>query len=147
MCRNKSTLDQQLYPGRTCIDHSQCRSNFCDNGKCAGRANGESCATHADCSHEHYCDLSTEFPFLSQCKRQRSSYEPCTEMYQCQNNQYCWYPFNKDKDPRKQCLPMFSQFINFEFGWQSEDLKNPTLSDYLINGQYCKSGLAYLVAD
>lgn len=42
---------------------------------------------------------------------------------------------------------MYSQFINFEFGWLSEDPKKPTLSDYIINGQYCKSGLAYLVED
>lgn len=38
---------------------------------------------------------------------------------------------------------MFSQFAEFKFGWSSNDIENPTLDDYIINGQYCKSGLAY----
>ena len=42
-----------------------------------------------------------------------------------------------------QCLPMYSQFVDFSFGWRSNNLDNPEPADFVKNGQYCKSGLAY----
>ena len=38
---------------------------------------------------------------------------------------------------------MYSQFVDFKFGWQSENLETPTFEDYRFNGQYCKSGMAF----
>lgn len=42
---------------------------------------------------------------------------------------------------------MFSQFEddNFVFGWWSADPNNPTLEDFTMNGQYCKSGFAFKI--
>jgi len=42
---------------------------------------------------------------------------------------------------------MYSQFIDFNFGWYSEDNNNPTFEDYRLNGQYCKSGMAFYNKD
>ena len=107
---------------------------------------GQSCANHADCHNELYCDESKEFPFLSTCKRQRTSYEPCDDTFQCQNYLYCWYAAKTDDNAK--CLPMYSQFVDQNtFGWKTEKPGVTTYNDYLINGQYCKSGLAYTKGD
>lgn len=90
MCNSFNSFKKRLNNGRTCQQHSQCVSYNCVRGndpnepkKCRGRTDGEYCNNHADCDAEYFCDLSNEFPFLSTCKRQRSSYEPCIETYQC----------------------------------------------------------------
>jgi len=44
----------------------------------------------------------------------------------------------------KKCLPLYSQEKGTTMGWKSDNpLTNLTADDFLINGKYCKSGLAF----
>ena len=38
---------------------------------------------------------------------------------------------------------MFSQPEDAKFGWQASNNNNPTEADYIRNGLFCESGLAY----
>jgi hypothetical protein len=38
---------------------------------------------------------------------------------------------------------LYSQDHETDFGWASDDHENPTYEDYKLNGQYCKTGLAF----
>lgn len=42
---------------------------------------------------------------------------------------------------------MYSQFEDFNFGWGSESLDKFKFEDFELNGQYCKSGLAFYNKD
>jgi hypothetical protein len=44
----------------------------------------------------------------------------------------------------KKCLPLYSQEKGTTMGWKSDNpLSNLTADDFMINGKYCKSGLAF----
>ena len=40
-------------------------------------------------------------------------------------------------------MQMYSAEDSIEFGWSSESNTNPTEADFVQNGLYCQSGLAY----
>ena len=44
-----------------------------------------------DCDAKYFCDVSKEYPYLSQCKSLRTSYEQCGETWECGMNLYCSY--------------------------------------------------------
>ena len=59
---------------------------------------------------------------------------------------------------QQSCLPLYSQFVEFNFGWRNKNpdpgtesnprfTKEPTFEDYEHNGKYCKSGLARRIPD
>lgn len=45
----------------------------------------------------------------------------------------------------KTCMPIYSQEVGTLFGWKSVDNDNPTEADFIQNGKYCETGLAYPV--
>ena len=134
-CREGPSLFKRLLGGRNCTDSTQCINMECrvkDEGKgpmCVGRLDQASCYDSSDCHAGYFCEVSSDYPYLSICKTLRTSYERCTDTEQCQHNLYCWYaniessPILKStKDPSKQCLPMYSQRENYNYGWYSENL-------------------------
>lgn len=145
-------------PGRSCTSGQQCVTMVCENGKCKGRGDGESCAVHQDCDSTLFCLQPDEYPFTSTCKRQRTSYEPCTSSEQCGNYLYCWFG-QKENLVQKSCLPLYSQFVEFNFGWRNKNRdpgsteenptynNDPSFEDFEQNGRYCKSGLARRIPD
>lgn len=46
-----------------------------DELKCLGRTDTQSCYSHSDCAAGFYCDDSTDYPYLSTCKKLKTSYE------------------------------------------------------------------------
>lgn len=44
-------------------------------------------------------------------------------------------------------MPIYSQEDYTTFGWKASNNKEPTEKDFMINGKYCQSGLAYPVND
>lgn len=135
-----------MYAGRSCQDSTQCVTQICELGVCKGRKNKDSCSKHEDCDAGLYCEQAGDFPYLSTCQNQRTSYQPCTTTEECQNYLYCWYAATGDTT--KKCLPMYAQFSGTSFGWgwfsaESEANKQPTFNDFELNGRYCRSGLAY----
>jgi len=85
---------------------------------------------------------------MTTCSKLRSEYEVCESDYECQNHQFCWYP-NKEHSiaNRKACMPLYSQSFGVKFGWKASDNNNPTEKDFMSNGKYCESGLAYPISD
>ena len=43
----------------------------------------------------------------------------------------------------KTCMSIYSQDDGTKFGWYSANTDTPTLDDFMQNGKYCASGLAY----
>ena len=74
----------------------------------------------------------------------------CDSDYECQNNQFCWYP-NKEHSEgnRKTCMLLYSQADGSKFGWKAKasSTESPTEKDFEMNGKYCESGLAYPISD
>lgn len=159
VCRTYDSLNKQLLAGRNCTSHDQCITMFCDKEgtqKCQGRSDTQTCSQHSDCDAAFYCHKDEKFPYIASCKTLKTSYAPCSESSECQHTLYCWYadvkesPIN-NKPPifknYSQCLPMYSQEPGKTFGWMSADKKDITYHDFLTNGMYCNTGLAFLNND
>ena len=103
-CREGPSLFKRLLGGRNCTDSTQCINMECrvkEENKgpmCVGRLDLKSCFDSSDCHAGYFCEISSDYPYLSICKTLRTSYERCTETEQCQHNLYCWYA-NKDRSP------------------------------------------------
>ena len=139
------TFKGALNNGRSCQKSYQCKSMNCNTqlGVCEGLKAGEQCHSHEDCDKQLFCERSASWPFTYECSKLRTSYEQCSESYQCSIAHYCWYASAVDRSEGvKKCLPLYSQDHETKFGWYSET-SNPTFDDHKINGQYCKSGIAF----
>ena len=90
--------------------------------------------------------MKENWPFDTTCTKQKTIYEKCYEDIECQNHQFCWYPSRefRETNPTKVCLDMYSQDIGETFGWEAPDEPQP--EDFIKNGQYCVSGLAYPIS-
>ena len=145
-CKRVIGLRQDLMPGRYCTDGYQCKSGLCNNREytCVGNEKDSNCYQDTDCDTGMYCRMSENWPYQTTCSMQRSEYELCTNDFDCQNNQFCWFPNKEHKQiGRRTCMPVYSQEDGVLFGWESKDINNPTQEDFKQNGQYCQSGLAY----
>ena len=86
---------------------------------------------------------------MSLCKKFLETGETCTEDYQCQIKDYCWFASSDDVvSNSRTCMEKFlgTKDPVTEFGWYQEG-EEPTLDDYRQNGKYCESGLAFNVSD
>jgi hypothetical protein len=110
-----------LLGGRNCTESTQCISLNCVKpddgkedsiGKCVGREEGKSCYQNSDCDKRLFCEKSSIYPYLSTCKKLRTTYELCENTDECQLNLYCWYGYKEDVqfigENLKKCLPMYS---------------------------------------
>lgn len=145
MCREAKSISVNLNNGRSCSQHAQCYSKFCDNGICRGLDLNEYCFQHADCHAGFYCKQEATWPYASKCNKANTNFEQCTDTYQCGPSAYCWFVSEEDKIKNvKKCLPLYSQEKGTNMGWHSPNpLNNLTADDYRINGMYCKSGIAF----
>ena len=41
------------------------------------------------------------------------------------------------------CIPLYSKIDGDTFGWSSKDENAISIEDFIQNGKYCESGLAY----
>jgi hypothetical protein len=57
------------------------------------------------------------FPFRTICKSQQDENDICENDYECQNDQYCWWPSDSDQ---KQCIKIYSKKDNDIVGWNGE---------------------------
>jgi len=148
ICKNVLSYSQDLLAGRTCDKPGQCRSTTCKNLICIGLDEKDHCHEHSDCDVGLYCRTSVVWPFESTCSLMKSTWDNCTEDYECKNNHFCWYASEEDKiiDQRK-CLVVYSMDVGTKFGWHSENSSFPTEADFVKNGQFCVSGMAYPYSD
>jgi len=51
-----------------------------------------SCWDDSNCGVDLYCRTKIKWPYDTMCSKQRSEYELCLNDYECQNDQFCWYP-------------------------------------------------------
>ena len=137
-------LQQDLLPGRYCDNSWNCRSSMCKEEICVGLSVDSNCQRHSDCDVGMYCREGKSWPFSNTCTKVRTSFEVCEEDIQCQNEQFCWFPDEQYKKiNQKMCIPLYSQEDGASFGWHSEDEDNISIDDFIQNGKYCESGLAY----
>lgn len=111
-------MKKMLLGGRNCTESTQCISLNCDipeeeeMGKCVSRLEGKSCFKNSNCDYGLFCEKSNIYPYLSTCKKLRTTYELCENTDECQLNLYCWYGYKEDvvfnTDNLKKCLPMYS---------------------------------------
>lgn len=171
-CKEYEALRKNLLAGRDCNHSSQCKTYQCDDtrksaysvGKCKGNTEAKTCATHDDCDNNMYCKPGTNPKYLSTCKSLNTAYQSCSEDAQCLHYCFCWFPAiepsplnyakfgYKEDGITKQCLPVYSQGYQKQFGWgwTSTDVKThnfaqASIADMTMNGKYCDSGLAVLV--
>lgn len=133
-------------PGRYCVDGWQCASGNCKKREstCIGLDKDASCWDDSNCGVGLYCRTAQLWPYETRCSKLRSEYEQCASDTECQNHQYCWYPNEEhSKSDRKTCMPIYSQEDGTVFGWKASSNDEPTEADFLLNGKYCQSGLAY----
>lgn len=73
------------YPGDKCTTGSDCSTNYCVSGKCAGAAKGASCETYG-CGYGLQCDVTSGFT----CKAQIAAGSTgCYSDLSCVNNAGC----------------------------------------------------------
>lgn len=158
-CKDASGFRQNLNPGRNCSTANQCRSMLCnkDTFSCEGQVEDTNCNTHEDCNTQLFCKVMNEWPFQSKCKKYLSTGEPCFSDFECGITDFCWYAnpadvasdkANKDvlKTFRK-CMPKYDAVDGTTFGWSQNASTSITIDDYLRNGLFCESGLAYNAAN
>ena len=57
---------------------------------------------------------------------------------------YCWYKSASDVSKNvTTCMSVYSRDVGTVFGWYSSSKLNPSEKDFMQNGMFCKSGLAY----
>jgi hypothetical protein len=99
-----------------------------------------------------YCKILNMWPYQSKCDLYLETGDECTSDYECKITDYCWYPdaasvisdaANKTLlKSYKKCMKKFSKADGTTFGWKQEKSKI-SIQDYMKNGLYCESGLAY----
>ena len=94
-CLQKPSL-ADLIPGSTCTTGTQCASNECNNGLCAGKpvngicTNAQGTANHNACNTGLYCaqvDSTTAYS----CQPQKIEGNDCKDFFACKNNLVCNY--------------------------------------------------------
>jgi hypothetical protein len=93
---------------------------------------------------ELYCAKAEAWPWTHTCEKLKSSQETCESDLQCKHGYFCWYKSVTEKTGGvKKCLPKYSQDIDHEFGWASENWEDVSIEEFTHNGQLCKSGFAH----
>lgn len=117
----QTTSKQVLLPYDECNKDEDCLSLLCNNRRCTGKLQAETCKTHDDCDVGLFCES-----LSGQCVTQKEFDEACTSDLECVNNCIC----NKNK-----C----AFYYTFAIG---SDADNPKAceSGYIENGQ-CVAGL------
>ena len=147
-CKEVRGSSQDLLPGRFCYDSYNCKNSLCKESQCRGMEVNEHCHHNTDCDYGLYCQVGDKWPFVTKCTKQKSESESCENDFQCQNNNFCWYPdVQSKKDNKKSCLAMYQEGDGKRFGWSAVNPQQPTEDDFKRNGLYCKSGLAYPISD
>ena len=85
------------------------------------------------------------WPFNSTCVPSLLPGEQCTEDIQCDQQSYCWYQNAAAvRSNITTCMPMYQQNVGTVFGWFSKNNNlNPTEDDYIANGKFCSTGMAF----
>lgn len=73
----------QAYPGEYCRSNSDCITNQCVSGYCAGQGAGGTCTGNSDCNVGYYCSAGFY------CTPQVSYGQSCTHDFMCANNLAC----------------------------------------------------------
>lgn len=88
------------YPGDLCGVNSQCLSNICTSGKCAGNIAGSDCDYDSDCEVGLYCETGV----TGQCQALIAIGKTCTASQQCVMNAGC----NFANGPTGTCVAYYS---------------------------------------
>lgn len=127
-----------------------------DTNSCEGQKVDTNCNTHEDCNPGLFCKVVTQWPYQSKCQPFLKTGEPCFSDFECAITDFCWYadpadvPADKtNKDVLKsfkKCVTKYEAVDGTTFGW-SQISANISTEDYVRNGLFCESGLAYNAAN
>ena len=121
------------YPGDLCGVNSQCLSNICTQGKCAGVIAASLCKKDADCEVGLYCDTGN----TGKCQALIGLGETCTSSQQCVMNAGC----NFANGPTGTCVAYYSVGVS-----TTNFVSDCGVGTFLPGGSSILQGNGYMVS-